>query len=300
VLGGEPAAMARALGTAVEHRAVSSLADGARQLARYRSAGLLRVHMTEAELAALAALPAWRVPCVSTRHFAQPRGSSKAVRLATPLLRRRLARQLAISEFVAQTVGEPTSLLPNGVRDAEAGSPQGGVVLMMQRLEAEKQTDVGLRAWAASGLADEGWRLRVAGRGAQAETLRRRAGELGIEKSVGFLGFVTDTPALLAEADVFLATAPAEPFGLSLVEAMARAVPIVAAGGGAHLETVADAGELFPPGDVTACAAALVRLAHDADLRRRRGRDAQARQRGSFSLGSHVDRLVQFYEGAGR
>ena len=300
VLGGEPAQMVRALGPAAEHRPVASLRAGLRALNAIGDADVLHVHMTEAEVAALLAVRAWRVPAVSTRHFAQPRGSSRAARVSTPLLRRRLAHQFAISRFVASTVGEPTTLLPNGVRDAPAGAPTERVVVMMQRLEAEKQTEVGLQAWAASGLADEGWRLKVAGRGAEAAALQERARALGIGTSVDFLGFVADTGPLLHEAAIFLATAPAEPFGLALVEAMARAVPVVAAGGGAHLETVGTAGELFEPGNAGACAAALTTLARDEQLRRRRGADAQARQRSEVSVPRHVDRLVQFYEGARR
>ncbi len=63
------------------------------------------------------------------------------------------------------------------------------------------------------------------------------------------VGHVAETDALLAGASILLAPAPREPFGLSVVEAMAHGLPVVAAGGGAHLETVGDDGLLFPRGD---------------------------------------------------
>ena len=60
------------------------------------------------------------------------------------------------------------------------------------------------------------------------------ADALGVADSVDFVGQVADTDRLLGESSVVLAPAPEEPFGLSVVEAMAHGVPVVAADGGAH------------------------------------------------------------------
>ena len=76
---------------------------------------------------------------------------------------------------------------------------------------------------------------------------------------------------------------------------MAHGVPVVAADGGAHVETVGDAGMLFPPGDAQAAAEALVRLAEDPDLRRQVGADLRDRQRRMFSLQQHLDGLERLY-----
>jgi glycosyltransferase involved in cell wall biosynthesis len=86
-----------------------------------------------------------------------------------------------------------------------------------------------------------------------------------------------------------------EPFGLSVVEAMAHGVPVIAARGGAHVETVGEDGDLFAPGDPTEAAAALVRLGRDAALRRRVGARLRQRQEDMFSLPRHVDRLEELY-----
>ena len=130
------------------------------------------------------------------------------------------------------------------------------MVVMLQRLDEEKAPDVGLRAWAASGLADRGWRLVVAGTGVLRPDLERpgRPSWAAPDRWT-FAGQVADTDGLLAGASVLLAPAPAEPFGLSVVEAMSHGLAVVAAAGGAHVETVADAGLLFPPGDADAAAA---------------------------------------------
>ena len=104
--------------------------------------------------------------------------------------------------------------------------------------------------------------------------MRTLAHELGVTDSIDFVGQIADTDRLLGESSVVLATPPAEPFGLSVVEAMAHGVPVVAAAGGAHVETMGDAGMLFPPGDARAAARCAGQLAADPDLRRKVGRGA--------------------------
>jgi glycosyltransferase involved in cell wall biosynthesis len=68
---------------------------------------------------------------------------------------------------------------------------------------------------------------------------------------------------------MFLAPRRDEPFGISVVEAMASALPVVCADGGGHRETVGlcEMAEMFPPGDAVAAGEILARLA--ADPRRR-------------------------------
>jgi glycosyltransferase involved in cell wall biosynthesis len=70
-----------------------------------------------------------------------------------------------------------------------------------------------------------------------------------------------------------------EPFGQVVVEAMAAGLPVVAAAAGGPAEVVTDGvdGILVPPGDVDRLAAALRRLAGDADLRDRLGQAGRVR-----------------------
>ena len=152
-----------------------------------------------------------------------------------------------------------------------------------------------LRAWSASGLGSKGWRLVVAGAGDLEGSLRRLSDQLQITGSVDVVGLVTDTDQLLDRSAILLAPASAEPFGLSVVEAMAHGVPVVAADGGAHIETVGEDGRLFAAGDAGAAARSLVALSDDIDLRRRVGGQLRDRQRRSFSLARHVETLEGLY-----
>jgi glycosyltransferase involved in cell wall biosynthesis len=211
---------------------------------------------------------------------------------------RRVAREIAISRFVADHIGVDSVVVPNGVPGLPLGPHDERTVLVAQRLEAEKETDVALRAWAASGLGSRGWRMIVAGRGALKDDLRGFAVELGVDQTVELAGFDDDLHATMARAGILLATAPAEPFGLTVVEAMACGLPVVAAAGGAHLETAGAAvpESLFPPGDAAAAAERLVRLADDAELRRAEGQRLRDHQRAHLSIDTHVDRLLAVYE----
>jgi glycosyltransferase involved in cell wall biosynthesis len=80
------------------------------------------------------------------------------------------------------------------------------------------------------------------------------------------IGPVADVPAALADAHVLLHCADAEPYGLSLVEALAAGRPVVAPAAGGPLEIVkAGAGRLYPPGDADAAARALRAVLADAE-----------------------------------
>ncbi len=186
-------------------------------------------------------------------------------------------------------------VVPNGVAVRPQAPLEAPTVVMLQRLEAEKAPELGLAAFASSGLAGEGWRLEIAGTGALRPALEHRAEELGIAASTVFSGSVADTDRLLERASVFLAPGHLDGFGLSVVEAMAHGLPVVAAAGGGHRETVGEDGLLFPPGDAEAAGAELVRLGRDPGLRHRVGGALRQRQQSRYSLPRHVDRLEEIY-----
>jgi glycosyltransferase involved in cell wall biosynthesis len=170
-------------------------------------------------------------------------------------------------------------------------------VLVAQRLDPEKDTTTAVRAWARSGLGEEGWTLDLAGAGSELDAIRSLVAELGVASSVRLLGRVDDLADRMARASILLATAPAEPFGLTVTEAMAARLPIVAADGGGHHELLAPAApeQLVAAGDVDAFAAALEHLAADEEARRRLGAANRRRYESAYTLERHVDRLDEVY-----
>lgn len=276
VLGGAPAGMRASVDDpAVPLRPAASTTDVVALLRRYGpSADVVHVHMTAAEVAAAVAARTVRgfPPVVSTRHFARHRGHGTRGTVVAAVASSAVREQIAISRYVADHVDGPSTVVPVGVEtrpDGPAAREREPVVLLVQRLEPEKRTDVALDAFAASGLAAAGWRLEIAGDGSLRPTLAAQADRLGIAGATRFLGTRDDVEDLLDRAGLLVATCPVEGLGLSVLEAMASSLPVVAAAAGGHLETLdgLDPLTLFPPGDAAAAGQRLAALAADPDRR---------------------------------
>ncbi|PFG44228.1 glycosyltransferase involved in cell wall biosynthesis [Isoptericola jiangsuensis] len=303
VIGGDPAAMHRELaGTPVVAVPARTVVQVARALRRTGAgAHVVHVHMTAAELgAALAGLTRELPPVVSTRHFAAPRGGGRLGPVVAAVARRAVDAQIAISRYTAERVDGPSTVVHAGVDDRPDARPardRDAVVLMAQRLQPEKRPDLGLEAFAASGLAARGWRLRVLGDGPLDEVLRRRADVLGLGDAVELLGRRPDVAAQMADAALFLAPSPGEHYGLSVLEAMASGIPTVADGSAGHLETLGlvDGAGLYASQDVAAGGALLAALADDATRRDELAARQQKTQRERFTLAEQVRRTDAVY-----
>ncbi|WP_263117735.1 glycosyltransferase family 4 protein [Cellulomonas sp. RIT-PI-Y] len=295
VFGGDPARMpAELAGTGVGWHPAATWRQ-ARSGLRGLTPGVVHAHMTAAELAAVLA---GRAPVVATRHFAERRGSSLPARTVGRFLTARIAAQVAISSFVAERVEGASVVAHPGVPAVpESGVAREQVVLIAQRLEAEKRTDLGLRIWAASGLGSRGWTLQIAGTGALRPELETMARRLGVGDSVRFLGARSDVGALLSRAGILFAPRPDEPYGLSVVEAMAHGVPVVAGSGGGHTETVGSVpgAVLVPADDLATAGRMLAALADDPARRAAYGAALRAAQQERFDLSGHADAVAAVY-----
>ncbi|MEV7973357.1 glycosyltransferase family 4 protein [Cellulomonas sp. NPDC089187] len=258
--------------------------------------GVVHAHMTAAELAAVLTA---RAPVVATRHFAQRRGNSPVARAVGRVLTARIAAQVAISGFVADRVEGRSVIAHPGVPPAPEPptDDRRPVVLIAQRLEPEKRTDLGLRIWAESGLAGRGWQLWIAGDGALRTELPSLARRLGVAESVRFLGPRGDIDHLLSTVGILLAPRPDEPYGLSVVEAMAHGLPVAAGAGGGHDETVGTVpgAVLLPTRDTRAAGRLLAGLAADPARRVRYGAALRDAQHHRFDLASHAAAVAAVY-----
>jgi glycogen synthase len=132
----------------------------------------------------------------------------------------------------------------------------------------------------------------------QRETLQSRAAELGVGERVSFGELPrSELAARYRRADVLVFPSRwQEPFGLTPLEAMACATPVVATGLGGSAEYLADGGNclIVPPEQPTAMARAVIRLAEDADLRRRlvAGGLATAARFGNDALADRFERWL--------
>jgi glycosyltransferase involved in cell wall biosynthesis len=185
----------------------------------------------------------------------------------------------------------------NGIDTARfsyAGPDPTGPAVVVARLAPEKDLETLLQAVALLAPSRPGFRLEVAGEGPCQPDLIRSVSERNLGEQVRFLGTVRDVPGLLARARLFVLSSLSEGISLTLLEAMARGLPVAATAVGGNLEVVEpeQTGLLVPARDPGALAAALVRLWDDPELGRRLGHTGRERVEQHFE----VRRMVSAYE----
>jgi glycosyltransferase involved in cell wall biosynthesis len=129
--------------------------------------------------------------------------------------------------------------------------------------------------------------------------LRERATVLGVDDDVRFLGWVGDDEleALYAVADAFVMPSLYEGFGLPVLEAMARGVPVACSDRSSLPDVAGDAALLFDPEDVGQIANALEELLTD-EARAERLSDAGRRRAAQFSWRRTAEQTLDTYRRA--
>jgi glycosyltransferase involved in cell wall biosynthesis len=189
----------------------------------------------------------------------------------------------------------------NGIdlaRFAYSGSAPNGPAAIVARLSPEKSIDTLLRAVPLILATSPDFRLEIAGDGPCREALHGLAAELRLGEAVRFLGTVRDVPALLARARLFVLSSLTEGVSLTLLEASARGLPIVATAVGGNPEVVADGttGILVPAASPVALAQGVLRLWEDAELRTRMGSAARVRVEERFDIRKMVAAYEAMYQ----
>ncbi|MGH7546763.1 MAG: glycosyltransferase family 4 protein [Gemmatimonadales bacterium] len=171
---------------------------------------------------------------------------------------------------------------PSPVR-GRFGLPDGDGrwLLTVARLESHKGIDTVLQALPLVLEQAPDVRYAVAGSGSDRERLEKLAAKLGVASRVRFLGQVNDRdlPALYNLAVVYVGASRraerigVEGFGISLVEASACGLPVVAGNSGGVPDAVreGETGFLVPPENPGAFADAICRLLADTGLAKRVG-----------------------------
>ncbi|WP_168735344.1 glycosyltransferase family 4 protein [Pseudothauera rhizosphaerae] len=122
----------------------------------------------------------------------------------------------------------------------------------------------------------------------------------GLTDRVHLLGYRSDMPALLSAIDVLVSTAVDEPFGRTLIEAMAAGKPVVSTRSGGPEEIIihGECGFLAEVGDDAAVAEHLACLLDDAELYAAMGKAARERVLQYFDLDTSVRKIERIFDEA--
>ena len=207
-------------------------------------------------------------------------------------------------------------VIPNGVNTDtfRPGPPTGAlrerlriasdrlVVGIVARLDPVKNHALLLDAFARVRALVPETALVIVGDGPLRSSLESRARSLGIDRDVHFVGVSTDVATLYRELDAFVLSSNAEGTSMSIIEAMASGVCVVATAVGGTPELLADGacGLLVPPGDPAALADALTLVLRDGARRRLLADAGRARAEEHYSERLMIDAYEALYHGETR
>lgn len=130
------------------------------------------------------------------------------------------------------------------------------------------------------------------------QELEELARRLYVHQNVTFLGRRPDVPSLLKMSNVFYLPSRSEGLSNALIEAMACALPCVAADVGGNGELIQDAGNgyLVPHGDPDAAAQRILALLRNPRLAREMGQSGRRIAESGFSVHSMISKLTELYD----
>jgi glycosyltransferase involved in cell wall biosynthesis len=168
------------------------------------------------------------------------------------------------------------------------------VAVSFARLSPEKDVANLLQAVALIAPSAPEFRLEIAGDGPCREELQTLAANLKLNERVRFLGEVRDIAGLLGRASMFVLPSQSEGISLTILEAMARGLPVLATRVGGNPEVVLNgaSGLLVTPRDPAELAQGLVQLWCNADTAARMGLAGRRRVEALFD----IRRMVADYE----
>ena len=280
-------------------RRIPRLIRVTRHLIRLRP-DVVHVHNSSPLPYALLSKMRGRARVIMTRH-----GLTERIPLASSRQLRYTDAVVAVSEAAAVALkrsrpdcADKITVIPNGVESAKPlrsrrevraslGLGDELVGVIVARVDNAKGHSTLLRALALLQEQDIRLTMLVVGDGperSRVESLAQHL-ELGCDR-VRFLGFRSDVSDLLGAADLFVLPSLTEGMPISVLEAMAQALPIVATSVGGIPELIAEPhqGILIPVNDPAALSNALIRLASDPLLRCNMGGAACRRAREHFSF----------------
>ncbi len=277
--------------------------------------------------AALARRMTRRGTLVATQHFLTPARTTRrglrrlAGQAAHGLTGRTVGRHVAISRAVGdamlarrETPAAKLHVVLNGIHDPTKQALKSRaemrallkltndapLIVCLARLEPEKGLTTLIDAMKIVSTPLKNAVCLIAGEGSLENCLRNQLVQMLPPWPVRLLGFVEDPLSLVASADLLVLPSVAEPFGLSLVEAMALGIPVIATRAGGPMEIVEEgrSGLLTLPGDARGLADGILAMFADETRRADMGRAARARFLARFTARRMAEQMMGVYREA--
>ena len=166
--------------------------------------------------------------------------------------------------------------IPNTVQDIEPPQADHSAkrIFAAGRHTPQKGYDLLIPAFAPVAAAHPDWELKICGRGQSTAMLHALVAEHGLQDRVTLAGPTEDVPGEMAQASIYVLSSRFEGFPLVLIEAMSKAMAVVAFDCPTGPRDIVDDhrnGLLVGAQDVEGLTAAMLEMVADEDLRRRCG-----------------------------
>jgi glycosyltransferase involved in cell wall biosynthesis len=239
--------------------------------------------------------------------------------LANPILLRMADEVTTISRYTSENLvfyenypRQKLRVLYNGI-DLEAfsngatreaaranlGLPRdANVVAVVARLDPVKNHAMLFRSFKEIEISVPNAVLLVVGDGPERDRLRALGDRLSPDGKIRFLGSRSDVPDMIRAADIFALPSFSEGMSVTLLEAMAAGLPVVATRVGGNDEVVmhGETGFLVPNDHASEMARRLLQLFGDENLRRRMGQAGRKRAVDFFSTERMVSAFSSLYQ----
>lgn len=155
------------------------------------------------------------------------------------------------------------------------GRADGHIIFInVSRQDSNKNQIMAIRAMADVIKKVPKAKLVLVGDGNQHENLIREREALGLTEIVELPGATKDPKDYLANADIYLSTSHQEGLPLSMLEAMASGLPVIATNVGGVSDIVCGNGVLISDGDLNALVTEMIRFATDRDMAKHCGKQS--------------------------
>jgi glycosyltransferase involved in cell wall biosynthesis len=289
-----------------------------RELIRTEQIDILHSHGYKADIYGYLATRRLRIPIIATRHNQRGLRHTLAIRLyefLDILFLRRFNTVAAVSDLIAEELlkagiaPQKVTVIGNGIDvsrfvgasptlSEELNKGQRLLIGTAGRLISQKGMEYFLMAASEVLKKFPTLLFGIVGEGPHRPALERSMKDLGIERNVIFTGPRSDMPNVYASFDVFVLPSLEEGMPMTVLEALASGLPVIATkvGAVARLVFPNQTGILVQPREAAGLAAALISLIGDTELRVRLGENGRSLVQNEYSSSVMSQRYLRLYE----